>query len=66
MKDFNCQYCKKALNLGEIVVSNDEGELFCMTERSPLEPDSCALKYLTENPEKSGKIYFFIKLGGDK
>lgn len=62
-ESINCRHCKKILNLGEIAVSNDRGELFCKTKHSPLEPGSCALKYLNENPEEPKNVYFFIRLG---
>jgi len=62
MKELNCCYCNKKFELLEIVVSSSDSKLFCAPEQAPLEPESCALKYIEEHPEEFGKSYFFIKL----
>ena len=62
MKTSNCSYCGRTLNLFELVVSCDGDKLFCASEQAPLEPNSCALKYIEDHKEEAGKNYFFIKL----
>jgi hypothetical protein len=62
MKELSCCYCGKSFQLLEIVVSSEDNKLFCAPKEAPLEPDSCALKYIGTHPEESGKSYFFIKL----
>jgi len=59
-----CSYCSKSFNPEDIVTINDlTKRLFCASEQSPLEPESCALRYLQENPRKvnSGN-YFFVRV----
>ena len=58
-----CKECNKRLKLTEIVVKkSDSEEFFCAGELSPLEPGSCALKYLERNPANTKGCYFFISL----
>lgn len=59
-----CHYCNKGLE--ELAIVNTHtNHLFCLTEHSPLEPESCALKYLLEHPEDLEEIkgnYFFTRI----
>ena len=64
--EHNCQFCGKKLELSALVVSSEDNQLFCAPEIAPLEPGSCALKYIERNPEYIGKTYFFIKLGEEE
>jgi hypothetical protein len=62
MEEFGCCYCGKSFQLSEIVVSSGDNKLFCAPKKAPLEPGSCALKYIETHPEEFGKSYYFIKL----
>lgn len=63
MEERKCEFCSKKLPLDSIVTSSSSGKLFCGTTLSPLEPDSCALKYLSNQSKDINSTYFFVKLG---
>lgn len=63
MEESRCRQCKRIFKLTDVVVQNDaSGKLFCAGNHSPLEPDSCAIKYAEENPDSTEGNYFFIEL----
>lgn len=64
MNEINCYYCNKKFELSELAVSSTNGKLFCAPKQAPLEPNSCALRFIEEHPEESNQNYFFIKLEG--
>lgn len=58
-----CKYCTKIIK--DIAVANDlTGKLFCAgsEESSPLQEDSCARRYINQNPEDIRGNYFFISV----
>ncbi len=62
MAEFKCAYCNKQLGLSGMVVSSSSGRLFCGTQKSHLESDSCAYRFLEENLGGFEEYYFYIKL----
>ncbi|MBS3078653.1 hypothetical protein J4218_00885 [Candidatus Pacearchaeota archaeon] len=58
---YECCECKRILNIGDMIVSSNQNQFFCLSEHAPLEEDSCARKYV-ERTKDFSMSYFFARL----